>query len=147
MKALSWKQPYGSLMLHGKIETRTWPTTYRGEVLICTSAKPYGTPSVFNISGFDQQRRIYSRLPLDEPLPHGMAIAVATLVDCREMTKADEAACFVEYCEPWIDEKGKEKRLWCHIYENVRPIQPFPWKGSQGFSHVPQHFINNLIYL
>jgi hypothetical protein len=26
MRALSWKEPYGSLMLHGKIETRPNPT-------------------------------------------------------------------------------------------------------------------------
>jgi hypothetical protein len=41
IRALTWKEPYASLMLHGKIETRTWYTKYRGLVLICAGLKHY----------------------------------------------------------------------------------------------------------
>ena len=46
IKALSWKQPYASLMLKGKIETRSWPTNYRGLVLICASKAPYSIKEI-----------------------------------------------------------------------------------------------------
>lgn len=43
MKALSVKNPWASLIFHGKnIENRTWKTSFRGTVLIHASAKPAG---------------------------------------------------------------------------------------------------------
>lgn len=41
IRALSTKQPYASLMLHGKVETRTWDSKYLGWVLICASKQAY----------------------------------------------------------------------------------------------------------
>jgi predicted transcriptional regulator len=42
MKAISIKEPYATLILQGKktIETRTWTTKYRGDILLCASANP-----------------------------------------------------------------------------------------------------------
>jgi hypothetical protein len=42
MKAISLKQPWANLVMDKKkiIETRTWKTNYRGELVICSSAKP-----------------------------------------------------------------------------------------------------------
>lgn len=44
MKALSLKEPWASLVASGEkiIETRTWPTQYRGPLLIVGSARPDG---------------------------------------------------------------------------------------------------------
>ena len=69
MKALSVKQPWANLLASGQktIETRLWPTDYRGPILIVSSK----TPSIH---------------------PAGFALAIAELVDCRPMTPADEAA-------------------------------------------------------
>ena len=69
MKALSIKQPWANLIVAGKktIETRTWATPYRGEILLVSSKSP----------------RIH---------PAGFALAVANLVDCRPMTSADRDA-------------------------------------------------------
>jgi len=66
MKALSIQEPYGSMILSGEktIETRTWKTSHRGDLVICVSKKPHSS-----LSGF--------------------AICIATLVDCREMTEDD----------------------------------------------------------
>lgn len=71
MKALSIKQPWSSMIASGEktIETRTWGTKYRGELLIVSSKKPA-------IPG----------------LPSGQAVAIADLTDVRRMTKEDEAA-------------------------------------------------------
>lgn len=75
MKAISLKQPWANMIVaHEKtIETRTWPTRYRGELLICSS-----------------------RLPAIEPA--GFALVLCRLVDCRPMTVEDEkAACCPVY--------------------------------------------------
>lgn len=139
--ALSWKQPYAELMLHGKIETRTWNTNYRGWVLICTSLKAYTWQSVQNISGEKQYQRMRNIL-----LPYfyqnliayqGYAVAIGRLVDCRPMKPEDEDRCFVQY---HLD-------LFCHIYENVQAIESFPWKGSQGWREVLEVIKKSIIVM
>lgn len=34
IRALWWKEPFGTLMTYGKVETRVWDTKYRGWVLL-----------------------------------------------------------------------------------------------------------------
>lgn len=101
LKALSIKQPYASLMLHGKIETRDWHTDYRGLVLICASKAPFGLQDIEKVSGLRQVDRILGLLPgYYNSAPVGQAIAVGRLIQCRPMVKSDEDACFVR----WRDE-------------------------------------------
>lgn len=123
--ALSWKEPFATLMLQGKIETRVWKTDYRGLVLICTSKKKYNNQEVLNITGPEQYQRIIDAIAGKE-MKHGYAIAIGELVHCRKMIKEDEDKCFVKY----------HPDLWCHIYENVYPIFPIEWKGTQGWKTV-----------
>jgi len=82
MKALSVKEPWAGLIANGAktIETRTWNTNYRGQILIVASLKP---------------KTKYS----------GLAIAIAELVDCRPMELNDtEWACCNIYpkAKSWI---------------------------------------------
>lgn len=126
LRALTWKQPYASLMLEGKIETRTWWTWYRGWVLICSSKSPYPNHAVLNISGNRQVVRIEQALA-GKVVPDGVAFAIGRLIACRPMHKTDEDDCFVAY----------QPNLCCHIYADVQPIEHFPWKGSQGWKEVP----------
>lgn len=134
--ALSWRQPYASLMLHGKIETRTWNTHYRGYVLICATKVPYNDDQLRFISGNHTTR--INKL-IGDNIPLGMAIAVGQIVDCRPMVPEDEAKCFVKYYPG----------LYCHIYDRVLPIEPFTWKGNQGWKLLGQdvksqiHFVSN----
>ncbi len=97
MKALSVKEPWVGLIRAGKktVETRTWKTNYRGPLLICASASPKTELS-------------------------GKAVCTVELVDCRPMTKLDEAAAC---CEVYPDAKA-----W--VLRNIRPIEPFPVKGK-----------------
>ena len=69
MKALSIKQPWANMIANGEktIETRKWPTNYRGKLLIVSSKSP-----PIKLAGF--------------------ALAIARVADCRPMTKEDEAA-------------------------------------------------------
>ncbi len=153
--ALSWKAPYAQLMIRGKIETRTWPTNYRGWVLICCSKLPYNLQTLNDIAGPVQFGRIansnVSVLNFHDQL--GFAIAIGKLIDCRPMTKKDENACFVQYKEPWtvtktmVSSKVKEtkKQLWCHVYEDVMPIEPFPFTGGQGWKSLTENQVNQII--
>lgn len=122
-----------------KIETRTWETNYRGLVLICASKKPYSLGELLNICGDYQYYRIIDTLGY-EPSQFddvcGYAIGVGKLVDCRRMTKEDEDACFVFY----------NPNLWCHIYEDVKPIIPIPFKGKQGWSMVDDNIFKQIQY-
>lgn len=128
IRALWWKQPYASMMLIGKIETRTWETNVRGKVLICSSKLPYWPQEAAQISGglhfsaISKLRKSNYKL-FDTLQLNGYAIAIGDLVDCRPMTIEDEEKTYVKYREG----------LWCHIYENVLPIKPFEIKGSQGW--------------
>lgn len=137
LMALSWKQPYAELMLHGKIETRTWPTNYRGWVLICASKQGYYTEQLRRISGAYQMVRMGQFLNVEAPKYEGMAIAIGRLMDCRPMKPEDEDACFVKYYED----------LWCHVYNHVYSIRPFPWKGSQGWKEVSEEIKKQIIIL
>jgi len=47
LKAISLKQPWASLVARGMktIETRKWTTSYRGDLVICSSKKPKIEPA------------------------------------------------------------------------------------------------------
>lgn len=87
MRGLSIRQPFASLVACGakRIETRSRRTHYRGPVLIHASAgktraevaleEQWPFCEVLHPGGHDQ-------LALPAPLPRGMVIAVAELVDC-----------------------------------------------------------------
>lgn len=131
--ALTWRQPYASLMLHEKIETRTWPTKYRGFVLICAGKTPYSTVQVLNISGY-MRREIYDTVNYFTPI--GQAIAIGKLIDCRPMRPEDETKCYVKY---WPN-------LFCHIYDEVRAIEPIIWRGKLGWSEVSKEVKANIFF-
>lgn len=53
--------------------------------------------------------------------PKGMALAIADLVECRDMTEADELSACVS-----IYPKAK-----AHVLQNIRQlVKPFPVKGA-----------------
>jgi len=103
IKAISVKQPWANTIATGKktIETRTWKTSYRGPILIVSSRKPAIEPA-------------------------GCALAIADLVDCRPMVKADERKACI----------GLYSGAYSWILENIRSVTPFPVKGSLGIYDV-----------
>ena len=104
MKALSVKQPWANMIASGEktIETRTWMTPYRGQLLIVSSKQPHIEPA-------------------------GCAVAVATVTDCRPMTRRDErAAC----CRVYPNAKA-----W--VLLGIRRIEPIPVRGSFGLFDCP----------
>lgn len=77
IKAISLHQPWANLVASGEksIETRTWKTSYRGPIVICSSLKPT------------------CGLPADQL---GAALCIINLFDCRPMTKEDELKALCE---------------------------------------------------
>lgn len=157
IRALSWKQPFAQLMMHGKIETRVWPTNYRGLVLMCASVSWYPLAIVKEIAGIEQFARIIKSFE-QEPgsFETGVAFGIGRLADCRRMTQEDEQACYVKYQEPWKVERlvrgtlvkqELDKMLWCHIYEDVTPIKRFLFKGRQRWSNITMETRKQIILL
>lgn len=153
IRALSWKQPFASLMLHDKIETRKWATKYRGLVLICVSQKEYTENELKALSGIKQLDRIMNILsPFQIVQTCGKAIAIGRLVDCRPMTINDEDKAFIKFRPAWKEcKKNKDgstryvvKRLYCHVYQDIQPIKPFDFKGAQGWRKLNKNIIDKI---
>lgn len=113
MKALSVREPWITLIAAGwkTIETRTWSTRYRGELLLCGSASPRGPRA-------------------------GLAACVAKLVDCRPLTDSKE------------DSVGSLTDLYAGamawVFEDIRPVMPFPVRGKLGVFDLPLEGAYNL---
>ena len=115
MKAISIKQPYASLISldNKRIETRSWPTKYRGDLLIVSSKQP--DVAAMEHFGFEKKNLLF-----------GQALCIAELVDCRPMTKDDEKAARCSLYDG----------AWAWVLDNIRPIEPFPVKGQLGLYEV-----------
>ncbi len=130
IKAISLHQPWASLIAMGlkKFETRSWPTNYRGKLVICAALKntkqqQSNYEDLASSFGLDLTVHPWSSLPL------GMAIAVCDLTECIEMTSEFiEAQSEVELlCGHW--EPGR----FAWKLENLHPFsEPMPIKGKQG---------------
>jgi hypothetical protein len=148
VRALSWKQPYATMMLYGKAETRIWPTDYRGLVLICSSQKAFNDVQLAAISGAVQMRRMREAMAANRySILDGLALGIGRLHICRSMasyapkqTPAEIAAIenktYVRFFED----------LFVFEFKDVRLIKPIPWKGSQKWRTITKEE-KNLITL
>lgn len=82
MKALSVKQPWASLIFHGKnIENRTWKTKFRGTVLIHASAKP--VDNFINVQNVLNRKQNEFMFDVNFKLgPLSAIIGAVDIVDC-----------------------------------------------------------------
>ena len=140
MKALSIWQPWASLIGVKLIETRSWPTNYRGQLLIC-AAKTKNGVAVSALVQREIQRALWplfhlsgSQLVTMIDLPLGQAVAVVDLVDCLPV---DEISDSVIRRELPFGNFSAGRFGW--MFENVRRIKPFPVVGRQGLFNVPSY--------
>lgn len=111
MKALSIWAPWIDMVVKGKktIETRSWRTDYRGRLLLVGSKKPEGEYA-------------------------GLAACTANLIDCRRMSREDEAAARCSYVPG----------LYAWVLQDIKPIEaPFLVRGKLGLYEIALH---NLCY-
>lgn len=119
-RALSVKQPYAGLIASGekKIEVRSKPTTYRGELLICASK---------------------DGKPAEDAPGYGCTLAFVDLYDCRPLsTLTDEEwkqTCLAQEIVESIKAKGKG---YGWFMRDPRRVIEYPMKGQLG--------IFNLVY-
>ena len=81
MKVLSLMEPYATLIKNGKkkIETRSWKTSYRGELYIHASLTKMSKETRENIE--------LMNLVKDNDMHYGNIICKCNLVNCIKMTK------------------------------------------------------------
>lgn len=108
MKALSIGAFYAAAIATNfkTIETRSWPTDYRGEILICSTANKQGLSH------------------LKDSLIFGHALAIATIKDCQKFKKTDKPKAMID------DDIDMQDMYSWHL-SNIKPIKPIPIKGQQ----------------
>ena len=122
MKVLTIKEPYATLITEGmkEYEFRTWPTKYRGDILI-HAAK---TPNKENKKRFIDRNLNYKE---------GFIIAKATLTDCIEVD--DQLIKELLHKDKDVYKNLSIKRdtpLYGFKLENVERIDPIEAKGQLG---------------
>lgn len=123
MKVLSIQEPYASLIAqHQKlIETRSWKTTYRGELYIHASLK--------KINEQDKITQELLELLPDRTMKYGYIILKCQLVDCIYM---DEAFLneIKKHPKEWICGQYELGR-YAWVLEHVEVLDtPIPAKGK-----------------
>lgn len=121
MKCLTVAQPWAWGIIFGpkRIENRTWPTDYRGPLLIHAgkSRKWLGSENG-RLSG----------LPLYDDLVYGAIIGVVMLDDCVRV-KAAPSTPFTE-------------GPWCWLLGEVQAFaEPIPYRGQQNLFDVPDDLL------
>lgn len=104
MKALTIKQPWASLIVHGikDIENRTWRTDYRGPLLIHASKTIYGG----NLKGFLNKEQLeavgegYDEVVREQLTHVGAIIGRVDIVDCV----VDHESVWAEHDEDFLNE-------------------------------------------
>jgi hypothetical protein len=145
MKAITIKQPWASLIVEGveiedeilikDIENRTWPTKFRGKVLIHSASKSWGWQFFL--------RYMYKKIPIIyqmfpetrtwyQDLPTGKIIGSVEIVDCV----INHPSIWAEQCDP-IYKYGTNKIIQAtYNWVLANPIKfdkPIPAKGKLSF--------------
>jgi hypothetical protein len=117
IKVLSVRQPWAWLIIagHKVIENRTWPTTYRGPLLIHAASKMDG-----NVAHGGLRRRF----ALPETLDMGAIIGRVTLVHIVTHSES-----------PWFDGPFG----W--VFDDPRPVGPFKLRGRLGLFDAPEAIV------
>lgn len=146
MKAVTIKQPYPYLICSGikDIENRTWPTKFRGRVLVHASAKPMKMINPNNVFTYQQwesfsledQVQLMCSGTSFKPLSDAAIIGSVEIVDCvvcHDSIWAEKRDGRLDSAKQWI-----EKPIYNWVLAN--PIlfpEPIPAKGKQSFWDYP----------
>ena len=138
MKVLSIKEPFASLIKEGhkKIETRSFKTSYRGEIYVHASIK--------KVTDNYEDNKVLNELMKTLKYNYGDIICKANLVDCKLM---DE-----EFLKD-ISNNPKEKSLgiyklgrYAWILEDIEIIDSIPAKGNLNiWNYYPEEEILNML--
>jgi len=155
MRGLSLWQPWASAMaINAKgIETRHWSTDYRGPVAIHAAKRRNITELDFIVSDPEWRAALAPLGSTWRNLPFGAIVAVGQLVDCRR-TESFEPA-FLNAAKRWV---AHGDASWCEndmgdfsegrfgwVFERLIALpKPIPFRGAQGFFHVPDALLREV---
>jgi len=131
MKAITIKQPWASLIIEGlkDVENRTWPTKFRGRVLVHASAA-IDKNAIDRISLINDElaKKIKHELICNK-LPLGVIIGHVEIVSCL---------CHTHHSINDTKSIWAEKDAWHWILANPTKImEPIPAKGKLSFWDYP----------
>lgn len=138
MKALTLWQPWAGAIRCGakKYETRSWPTSYRGEIAI--HASKHVPTGALEIEAAYQATRTILAGPFDQAslYPRGAIIALANLVRIWETDALLIRLGPLSQTEHDLGDFSDGRFAW--EVENVRPIDPVLCRGAQGLWNVSE---------
>lgn len=125
MKALSITEPYATLIRNGikMVETRSWKTNYRGELLIHASSTRIPKE-------YKENKKLMDLVDIND-LHFGQIVCKCLLVDCIEMTNEFIKDIKENHPKEYICgfyEKGR----YAWVLADVQPINGCKVKGSLG---------------
>ena len=127
-------QPHAGLVRLGlkDIETRMFQCHQRGQVVICAT-RTYRADLAHVLREKIKPARW---LPLfdEATVILGRVVAIANLVDCRLLTKADEPRAFF-----WSDDDAGKRYAW--ILQDIRRTVPRPVRCMPGWFPVPRALV------
>jgi hypothetical protein len=141
IRTLGLYQPYASLMLHGKIESR-WVKKGKkapfplGKYLIYSTKKAYSQKEFEHVAG-DKAKHAWKLLENESTVSlNGYAICIGDLVKVEPMSATMEHKAFIDTpIDEWQSAEPiiiNYHLLWALHFENIQRISPFLFKGKQG---------------
>jgi hypothetical protein len=137
MRALSIKQPWASLIVHGfkRFEMRNWPTRHRGRILIHAS-KTWSAAQL----AFFESAPVRGRLEPFLPLPFGALIGFVDIVECYHVRSMPRPASPESI---WSDFDS-----FTYAFELAHPIpisRPAYLKGDRGLVEIADDLAKSLL--
>ena len=123
MKVLSLTEPYATLIKEGKkkVETRSWKTSYRGELYIHASST--------KVTKISKENTELMNLVTENNLNYGYIICKCNLVDCFKMTQEYVDDMKQNHYQEYVCGEYKEGR-YAWVLENIEILDnPIKTKG------------------
>lgn len=126
IRAISLYEPWATAVMVGAktYETRSWPTNYRGDLLIC--AGKHCDVMVRQLLRDTRWIASIGKLQVAD-LHFGKAVAICELTDCI-LTDILTPSAYRD--QKHLGDYGS--RRWAWQLENIRPLAPTPVRGKQG---------------
>lgn len=139
MKALSIQQPWAWAILHaGKdIENRTWPTDYRGPLLIHASKRYDHNAANFIIPRLDWGMRAHlpdGGIPGPKLLPCGGIMGMVQIVGCAGVSRKS----YTPHSSPWFEGP------YGFVLRYPQELPFLPWPGKLGLFDFPDELLPRL---
>lgn len=153
MKAITICQPYAHLIVigHKRVENRTWPTSYRGPLLI-HAGKSKAWLSTTEVAPWKDPAELQYGVPLAD-MAFGAIVGVAEMTGCVGISTGPNGSTFhndaaVKLRWPWIHSHEHTEGPFCFVLENVHRFEtPIPYRGAQGFFDIPDDIVRDALEL